>query len=145
LTVAGRIFFEGAALPDFKQVIIGAVVILVLIVLAPLLLLMGHLVHARRVGLAEYGALASRYVMDFDRKWVRGGAPADEPLMGSADIQSLADLANRFEVIRGMRPFPFAKDAVIQIVVTVALPFLPLMLTVFPLEELLRTIVKALL
>ena len=143
--IAGRIFFEHAALPDFNQEIAGAVVILVLLVLAPLFLFMGHLIHARRRGLAEYGVLASRYVMDFDRKWVRAGAPADEPLMGSADIQSLADLGNSFEVIREMRPFPFGKEAVIQIVVTVALPFLPLLLTMFPLEELLTKLVKVLL
>jgi hypothetical protein len=42
-------------------------------------------------GLAEYGALAQRYVREFDQKWLRGGAPADEPLVGSGDIQSLAD------------------------------------------------------
>jgi hypothetical protein len=44
--------------------------------------------------------------MDFDRKWVRGGSPKDEPLMGSADIQSLADLAGGLEVIEGMRLVP---------------------------------------
>jgi hypothetical protein len=42
-------------------------------------------------------------VRKFDAMWVRGGAPADEPLVGSADIQSLADLGNSFEVVRTMR------------------------------------------
>ena len=143
--IAGRIFFHGAALPDFKQEIAGAVVILVLLVLAPLLLFMGHLARARRQGIREYGALASRYVTDFDRKWVRGGAPKDEPLIGSADIQSLADLSGSLEVIEGMRPLPFGKEVVIRLVVMVALPFLPLLLTMFPLEALLTTLVKALL
>jgi hypothetical protein len=144
-TFAGRIFFEGAALPDFKREIAGAVVILALLVLAPLFLFMGHLIDARRQGIREYGALASRYVTEFDRKWVRGRGPEGEPLMGSADIQSLADLANSFAVIREMSPFPFGKEAVIQIVVTVALPFLPLLLTMFPLEELLSNFLKLLL
>jgi hypothetical protein len=120
-------------------------VILALLVLAPLFLFMGHLVHARRQGIHEYGALASRYVTEFDPKWVRGGAPADEPLIGSADLQSLADLANSFEMIQRMRPFPFGKEALIQLVVTVALPFLPLLLTMFPFEELLSKLVKVLL
>jgi len=35
----------------------------------------------------EYGTLARRCVRDFDAKWLRGGAPADEPLVGSGDIQ----------------------------------------------------------
>ncbi|MCK7478821.1 MAG: hypothetical protein M0C28_16690 [Candidatus Moduliflexus flocculans] len=38
----------------------------------------------RRSGraLREYGTLAQRYVREFDAKWLRGGAPADEPLRG---------------------------------------------------------------
>ena len=51
-------------------------------------------------GLREYGTLAQRYVREFDDKWLRGGAPADEPLVGTADIQSLADLGNSFEVVQ---------------------------------------------
>lgn len=68
---------------------------------------------------------------EFDRKWVRGGAPEGESLVGSADIQSLADLANSFEVIQTMRLVPFGKEAVIQLVLAVALPIVPLLLTMF--------------
>ena len=62
--------------------------------------------QAKRTGLREYGTLAERYVREFDAKWLRGGAPADEPLVGSADIQSLADLGNSYEVVRTMRIAP---------------------------------------
>jgi len=30
---------------------------------------------AKRAGLREYGTLAQQYVREFDRKWLRGGAP----------------------------------------------------------------------
>jgi hypothetical protein len=143
--IAERILFRGATLPDFKQEIAGVVVILMLLVLAPLFLFMDHLARARRRGLEEYGALASRYVADFDRKWVRGDAPEDERLMGSGDIQSLADLAGSFEVIEEMRLVPFGKTVVIQIALVVALPFLPLLLTMFNLEELLARLAQVLL
>ena len=36
-------------------------------------------------------------------KWLRAARPPDEPLIGSADIQSLADLGNSFEVVQAMR------------------------------------------
>ena len=35
-----------------------------------------------------------------------GAAAANEPLVGSGDIQSLADLSNSFDVVRTMRPVP---------------------------------------
>ena len=96
----------------------------------------------KRVGLREYGALAQRYVREFDQKWLRGGARPDDALVGSADIQSLADLGNSFEVVRGMRAVPFTKEAVIQLAVLTLLPILPLLLTMISLEELLGRLLK---
>jgi hypothetical protein len=103
------------------------------------------LLQAKRRGLHDYGLLADRYVKDFERKWIRGSAAPDEALLGSADIQSLADLDGSFTVIREMRPFPFGKEAVIPLAATIVLPGLPLVLTVIPLEELVRRLLGALL
>jgi hypothetical protein len=80
-------------------------------------------------------------VREFDTKWLRGGAPADETLMGSGDIQSLADLGNSFEVLRSMRVIPVTRDAVLQLTVATLAPIAPLLLTIMPLEELLFFIV----
>jgi len=80
---------------------------MVFAILGPLLVFSPKLEAAKRKGLREYGTLAQRYVRECDDKWLRGGRPADEPLIGSADIQSLADLGNSFEVVKGMRWAPF--------------------------------------
>ena len=134
--MANPIFFTGAKLTDFKMLIIGFVAFLMLVVLGPLMVFAPRLMNAKRAGLREYGMLASRYVSEFDRKWVRGGAAADEQLIGSGDIQSLADLGNSFQVIRDIQPFPFGRDTVVQLIVITLLPVLPLVLTMIPLEEL---------
>ena len=63
---------------------------------------------------------------EFDAKWLRGGAPADEPLVGSADIQSLADLANSFEVVQTMRIAPVTKEAIVQLAAATLAPLVPL-------------------
>jgi hypothetical protein len=44
--------------------------------------------------------LAANYTGAFDIKRFRGGAPPDELILGTADLQSLADLGNSFEVHR---------------------------------------------
>jgi hypothetical protein len=77
-------------------------------------------------------------VREFDVKWLRGGAVADEPLVGSGDIQSLADLGNSFEVVRTMRIAPFTKETIIQLGVATVAPIAPLLLTMMPLEEILK-------
>ncbi|MCI0402139.1 MAG: hypothetical protein L0212_01265, partial [Acidobacteria bacterium] len=141
-TMANRIFFQGATLPDFKEEILVLVAFLLLAVLGPLLLFMPQLAEARRGGLREYGTLAQRYVREFDAKWLHGGAPAGEPLVGSGDIQSLADLANSFEIVRSMRLVPFTRDTVLQLAVITLLPVAPLLLTMVSLEELAKRLLQ---
>ncbi len=109
---------------------------LMCLVFGPLLVFSPQLARTRRLGLDEYGTLAERYVREFDGKWLRGGAGASEPLMGSADIQSLADMANSFAVVRGMRRTPITRDAILLMAVAVLAPLVPLLLTVMPVEEL---------
>lgn len=144
-TIANQIFFEGAKLLDFKLELAVIVAFLLLLVLGPLLLFTPQLAAARRAGLREYGTLAQRYVRDFDTKWLRGGAPAGEPLLGSADIQSLADLGNSFEIVRSTRLLPFTRDAVLQLGMITLLPVAPLVLTMIPLEELMARLLQILL
>jgi len=136
--IANRIFYLGAALPDFKVEIAVVVVFLLIIVLGPLLVFAPQLAQAKRTGNREYGTLAERYVREFDAKWLRGGAPADEPFVGSGDIQSLADLGNSFEVVRTMQIAPITRDAIVRLAAATLIPIVPLLLTMMPLEELLK-------
>jgi hypothetical protein len=136
--IANRIFYLGAALPDFKIEIAVLVVFLLGMVLGPLLVFAPQLAQAKRTGIREYGTLAERYVREFDAKWLRGGASADEPFVGSGDIQSLADLGNSFEVVRTMQIAPITRDAIIRLAAATLVPIVPLLLTMMPLEELLK-------
>ncbi len=141
--IAGRIFFVGAKLPQFIVEIAGGVVALVFMVLCPLMVFAGQLIRVKRSGLGEYGVLAQRYVREFDTKWLRGGRDPDEPLVGSADIQSLADLGNSFDIIRSMRVVPFSKETVLQLAVVTLVPLAPLLLTMISLEDLLKRLLSA--
>jgi hypothetical protein len=141
--IADRIFFAGAKLPQFTVEILFAVGALVFLVLCPLMVFAGQLAQAKRTGLGEYGVLAQRYTREFHAKWLKGERDPAEPLMGSADIQSLADLANSFEVIKTMRFAPFSKETVFQLGVITLAPLVPLLLTMISLEELLKRLLSA--
>jgi hypothetical protein len=140
--MANKIFYASAKLTDFKMELAAMVTITLFFVLVPLLVFIPRLARTKRVGLAEYGALAQRYVREFDEKWLRGGAPADEPLVGSGDIQSLADLGNSFEIVKGMKLVPFGKDTLLRLAVISLAPVVPLLLTMMPLSELLNQFLK---
>jgi hypothetical protein len=136
--IANRIFYLGAALPNFKAEAALIVLFVMLLVFGPLLVFWPQLAGAKRTGLREYGTLAERYVREFDRKWLRGGAPPEELLVCSADIQSLADLGNSFEVVKTMRFTPMTRDAVLRVAAATVAPIVPLFLTMMSLEELVR-------
>jgi hypothetical protein len=140
--IADRIFFDGAKLTQFVVEIIGSVAALVLLVLSPLMAFAGQLARVKRTGLGEYGGFAQHYVREFDSKWLRGKRP-DESMIGSADIQSLADLSNSFQVIREMRFVPFSKDTIMQLAIVTLLPVAPLLLTMISFDELLKRLLSA--
>ena len=136
-TLASQIFYAGARLTDFRLEILLLMIFVVFLVVGPLLVFAPQLSRAKRTGLREYGTLAQGYVRAFDEKWLRSGA-VDEPMLGSGDIQSLADLGNSFEIVRGMRIVPVSKEAMLQLGVATLIPIVPLVLTLMPLEELLQ-------
>lgn len=142
--IANRILFAGATLQDFKLEIAVMVGFLLGVVFGPLLVFSPQLARAKRVGLNDYGTLAERYVRDFHGKWLRGEASEGEPLLGSADIQSLADMGNSFSVVRTMRIAPVTRAAIVELAAAVLVPLLPLLLTVMPVEELTRKLLALL-
>lgn len=143
--VGYQVYFESVAVMSFKAVFVVYLVLMVLITLGPLLVFAPLLARTRREGLRDYGMLANTYNRAFEQKWVRGGAPADEPLLGSGDIQSLADLGNSFAVVKEMKVFPFSQQLVVQVAIIASLPGLPLIFLVMPVGELLQLLAGALL
>jgi len=101
-----------------------------------------QLEQAGRRAKIEFGALASHYVDDFHRKWIEGGNRGGEPLLGTSDIQSLADLGHSFDVVSGIRLLPITKEIIIRLVILIILPLLPLTLTMIPVDEIVRRLFK---
>jgi hypothetical protein len=140
--IANRIFFEGAKLTDFRIEVFTFVAIMVTVVLAPLLVFVGPLARARRVGMRDYRHLAKRHLDEFEAKWLHDGAAPGELLVGNADVSSLTDMASSFDVIREMRVIPVTRTLVVELAVVTLLPLAPLLLTMISLEQLLAQFVK---
>ena len=110
--------------------------------IAPCLAFSSKLLNCKRRALLEYGALGDRYAKDFHEKWIEGKRDDNEAFLGSSDIQSLADLANSFEVVRSMKVILVTKSSVMTFLLAAIIPFTPLLLTVYPFDELLARFVK---
>ncbi len=104
--IASRMLFSGATLEEFQVMYATLVLLSVLVFAGPLIVFAPKLFSLKQEGLNRYGTLASRYTQQFDSKWVEGINHPEEPLLGTADIQSLADLGNSYEMVRKMRAIP---------------------------------------
>jgi len=139
--VADRVLYRGESLPSFKLQIGGFIVFFIVAILGPLLMFTPQMAQARRKGLADYGLLAQRYVEGFRQKWICGPFSSEE-LLGAADIQSLADLGNGYQIVREMRVVPFGLQDVTRLALATAAPLSPLLLTIFSFEELVLRVIK---
>jgi hypothetical protein len=136
--LATRVVFLGAPLTEFKVEVAAMLIFVLCLTLGPLLVFAPPLRNARRQGLREYRTLAMDYVREFEKKWLRGGTRSKKPLMGSADIQSLADLGNSYNLVQGMRSTPITRAVVLRFVAATLLPVVPLLLTMMPLEAVVK-------
>lgn len=138
---ADRVLYGGESLQSFKFQLGGFIAFFVVILLGPLLMFTPRMARAKRKGLAEYGLFAQRYVESFDQKWV-GGTFSSEELLGTGDIQSLADLGNSYDIVREMRVVPFGLQDLSRLAVASAVPLTPLLLTIFSFHELVTRVIK---
>jgi hypothetical protein len=144
--VGQEVLFNGAALKQFTVMILGNTLLILAIFLGPYFVFSLKLFETKRRGFLTYSTLANDYTQSFHQKWIRGKVPQREVLLGSSDIQSLADLSNSFGIVRDMRMVPFdLKLTILPIVACTVIPFFPLLFTVFPVEAILSKIVSILL
>jgi hypothetical protein len=104
--------------------------------LGPLLILAPRLRAARLAGLKSYMELGSAYVNAFETKWIAPAASPREPLLGSADVQSLADLQSSMGTVDEMRWIPVGLRLAMFGLASTLVPMIPLLLFKYPLAEL---------
>jgi MFS family permease len=142
--IADRVVRSKLTVLDFKVEIVLLVGVLVGALLLPLAVFLPKLADAKRRGRRQYGLLASRYTTAFERKWIKGEAATDEPLLGTADIQSLADLGNSYQQVQDTRLLPFGMSVVSNLMIMTAIPLLPLIFTVLSLDSMVMRLFKIL-
>lgn len=135
--LAGTVVFT-----TIYQVLALLVLVNAVLFLGPLAIFSPSLSRCRLKGMEDYMGLATRYVMDFDNKWVRASVRPGEPLLGTQDIQALSDLGNAMRVVEDTNPFPAGHRLLVILAVATLLPMLPLVLFRYPIGEIAEKLLK---
>jgi hypothetical protein len=119
------------------------VILAIIVIHVPLLAFSNRLSRCRFNGLLDYSTLVLRHDRAFDEKWIKQShSESDEQLLGSADIQTLADIAIVYNHVDEMFLIPFDKKAFGVLLMSALLPMVPLVATVIPLKEIMAKLVE---
>ncbi len=140
--LANEILYDHIPLKHYGPIIGAYVLLALIIILGPLVVFSGRLLKIKRHGLHDYGTLATSYTGAFQKKWIDGVSPDSEPLLGTADIQSLADLGNSYTFVERMNAIPVNPRTPLLLAIAALLPMVPLLLTVMPAKEIVKLFFK---
>ena len=139
---ATKLAFRGALVQDFALHATLLAAIASILAFGPLTLFFPTMVRERFEGVRSQARLAVVYANLFSRRWLEG--PIDDSVLGSSDIQSLADLQNSYQGLSQMRLVPFGPRQMLTVVVCVIAPLVPLVAFQVPFNELLVKIGRTL-
>jgi hypothetical protein len=141
--LADGVLYDKIPLPHFAAAIAIFVIVAVLVILLPLFVFARTLFDTKLAGLAKYGTLATEYTQSFHQKWIVDRRNHQEALLGTGDIQSLADLGNSFSFIEKMKILPMASRTPFHLALACVIPMAPLLLTMMPLKDIVDLLFKA--
>jgi hypothetical protein len=141
--LANSIVYDRLSLLHFAPVIATYVFAAVGVFLIPILVFSGTLFRTKRSGLYQYGTLSTEYTSSFHQKWIIAPRQTKEALLGSSDIQSLADLGNSYSFVDRMDVIPMGYRTPIYLALGSLIPMAPLILTMMPIDEIFRMLLKA--
>ncbi len=141
---AKEIIFDGKELTGFAPEITVLTVMFLIFFLAPLLVFFPRLTSLRVNDLRQHSALASAAARSFTSRWNNVGDEDAQDLLGSSQIDALANLTTTYGTIKRTRIAPIDLVTALSIVSATLGPMVPLVLTVYtPIEifEVLKGIV----
>lgn len=145
-TIGVEILYHGASLMDYKIDIILYSVFFAVVLYLPLLFFIPHLFQAGSMGVQQFGSLLRQHNNDYMDKWIDENPAPQEPLLGSMDHSSLADINGSYAPVQGMKIIPINLKMLAMAVVINLIPFVPLMFTHYSgvelMNELMNTIVN---
>ena len=144
-SIGEEILFNGAALASYELELASFFLICLAVILGPLLLFTPTLIRAKLQYWGWYGPLASSYVQGFDEKWILQRGRSGESLLGTPDIQSLADLSHSYAGIADMRTLLANRNTIGIFAVAYIVPALPLLTSVISFRRILSEVFSLLL
>ena len=120
-------------------------IILLAIAIVPLTSLSTPIRASQLRGIVEYGELASRVGRRFEARWLRERRFVTSEALSASDFSATIDLYSVVSAVYTVRIVPVKVRSLFKLVASTIIPFLPLLLTLVPAQDLVHFVAKLLL
>ena len=139
-SAASKVAYQGATIEGIQKTVGGLVVFVIVLFVGPLCVFVYKLQRQKIAGIFSYGALAENVGRQFEQKWlVNYDKHADEAL-GASDFSATTDLYQVVANVHDMKVLPFDLFGIVSLAVATLIPFIPVVIMMMPLKEILRAV-----
>jgi len=142
-SVAESVIVDGRSLGAFRFQIVAQVLAVLVVFAGPALVWMRPLTRLHGWGTLHYGRLASEMGRAFQQRWLSEGRGADAEALAVQDFSATTDLYSITTNVRSINVRMLDMKAVTPLVAATLLPYFPIVFAVMPLDEILKSALKA--
>jgi hypothetical protein len=143
-TVTESVLVDGVPLGAFRMTVITQVVFVIALFAGPSLFWRRPLIRLKSAGTLAYGRLAARMGRTFERRWLAANREVDAKALEAGDFSATTDLYSIVANVGNINLRVLDGQLLAVLAVATLLPYVPVVLAVMPLEEVLRFALKAL-
>jgi hypothetical protein len=140
--IFAHVLYAGQKLPDFKMDIAGSLLFFSVLMVVPLGFFTVQLNQAGRTAKREFGALASRMWTTSGRSGYRAGFAVKSPCWVRRIFSLWLTSGILTPQSKDTRLLPMSKRDLFRLMGIIVLPFLPLVLTMFSVDEVIKRLFK---
>ncbi len=142
-SVAESVIVDGRPLWDFRLYIVAEVLLVLAVFAGPSLVWRMPLIRLQGWGTLHYGRLASEMGRAFQHRWLADGGGADAAALAMEDFSATTDLYSIVAEVRKINVNVLDMKAVTPLLAASLLPYVPIVFAVMPLDDILKSALKA--
>ncbi len=143
-SAANRVAYQGATIEGIEKTVIGLVIFVLVLFVGPLLVFVYKLQRKKISGIFSYGALAENVGRQFEEKWLSNYDKHAAEALGASDFSATTDLYQVVANVHDMKVLPFDLAALVSLTVVTLLPFIPVVLMMIPVKQVLQEVANLL-
>jgi hypothetical protein len=140
--IANRMIHSGAHLMTYRDAIIGVILLVGLFCLAPLAVFAPVLRRLRGQAIFEYGSLARNVGDALGQKWLSRQGNIQSDALDAPDFSAATDLYSIVANVYRIAHLPVSFAASRELLIFMALPFVPVLLLAAPIKAIFDALVK---